>query len=255
MWSWESLAETEILDLIEAQENPTIATYSKTGEVHLRVTARALDEKEAKKLVKPMVKELKKRFGSHIYATDEATTLEESIVELLREKNLTLTTAESCTGGMLAARLTNVSGVSEVFKQGFVTYSNRAKRKLLDVKKNTLKLYGAVSEKTAKEMAKNGAFVTGSDICVSITGLAGPNGGTQEKPVGLVYIACAYQNEIRVKEFHFRGNRQKIRELSVVNALTLLRSCILEKKHLKNKVKSFQFGEICLEAFLYLCFI
>ena len=226
----ESLAETEILDLIEAQENPTIATYAKTGEVHLRVTARALDEKEAKKLVKPMVKELKKRFGSHIYATDEATTLEESIVELLREKNLTLTTAESCTGGMLAARLTNVSGVSEVFKQGFVTYSNRAKRKLLDVKKNTLKLYGAVSEKTAKEMAKNGAFVTGSDICVSITGLAGPNGGTQEKPVGLVYIACAYQNEIRVKEFHFRGNRQKIRELSVVNALTLLRSCILEKE-------------------------
>ena len=143
----ESLVETEILDLIEAQENPTIATYAKTGEVHLRVTARASDEKEARKLVKPMLKELKKRFGSHIYATDEAMTLEESIVALLKEKNLTLTTAESCTGGMLSARLTNVSGVSEVFKQGFVAYSNRAKRKLLDVKKNTLKTYGAVSEK------------------------------------------------------------------------------------------------------------
>ena len=144
----------------------------------------------------------------------------------LKEKNLTLTTAESCTGGMLSARLTNVSGVSEVFKQGFVTYSNRAKRKLLDVKKNTLKTYGAVSEKTAKEMAKNGAFITGSDICVSITGLAGPDRG----PVGLVYIACAYQNELRIREFHFKGNRQKIRELSTVNALTLLRSCILEKE-------------------------
>ena len=83
---------------------------------------------------------------------------------------------------MLSARLTNVSGVSEVFKQGFVTYSNRAKRKLLDVKKNTLKTYGAVSEKTAKEMAKNGAFITGSDICVSITGLAGPDGGTETTP-------------------------------------------------------------------------
>ena len=226
----ESLVETEILDLIEAQENPTIATYAKTGEVHLRVTARASDEKEARKLVKPMLKELKKRFGSHIYATNEATTLEESIVALLKEKNLTLTTAESCTGGMLSARLTNVSGVSEVFKQGFVAYSNRAKRKLLDVKKNTLKTYGAVSEKTAKEMAKNGAFITGSDICVSITGLAGPDGGTETTPVGLVYIACAYQNELRIREFHFKGNRQKIRELSTVNALTLLRSCILEKE-------------------------
>ena len=226
----ESLVETEILDLIEAQENPTIATYAKTGEVHLRVTARASDEKEARKLVKPMLKELKKRFGSHIYATDEAMTLEESIVALLKEKNLTLTTAESCTGGMLSARLTNVSGVSEVFKQGFVAYSNRAKRKLLDVKKNTLKTYGAVSEKTAKEMAKNGAFITGSDICVSITGLAGPDGGTETTPVGLVYIACAYQNELRIREFHFKGNRQKIRELSTVNALTLLRSCILEKE-------------------------
>lgn len=226
----ESLVETEILDLIETQENPTIATYAKTGEVHLRVTARAADEKEAKKLIKPMVKELKKRFGSHIYAMDEEVTLEESIVELLKAQNLTLTTAESCTGGMLAARLTNVSGVSEVFKQGFVTYSNRAKRKLLDVKKNTLKTYGAVSEKTAKEMAKNGAFITGSDICVSVTGLAGPGGGTEEKPVGLVYIACAYQNEVRVKEFHFKGNRNKIRELSTVNALTLLRNCILSAK-------------------------
>ena len=226
----ESLVETEILDLIETQENPTIATYAKTGEVHLRVTARAADEKEAKKLIKPMVKELKKRFGSHIYAMDEEVTLEESIVELLKAQNLTLTTVESCTGGMLAARLTNVSGVSEVFKQGFVTYSNRAKRKLLDVKKNTLKTYGAVSEKTAKEMAKNGAFITGSDICVSVTGLAGPGGGTEEKPVGLVYIACAYQNEVRVKEFHFKGNRNKIRELSTVNALTLLRNCILSAK-------------------------
>jgi nicotinamide-nucleotide amidase len=226
----ESLVETEILDLIETQENPTIATYAKTGEVHLRVTARAADEKEAKKLIKPMVKELKKRFGSHIYAMDEEVTLEESIVELLKAQNLTLTTAESCTGGMLAARLTNVSGVSEVFKQGFVTYSNRAKRKLLDVKKNTLKTYGAVSEKTAKEMAKNGAFITGSDICVSVIGLAGPGGGTEEKPVGLVYIACAYQNEVRVKEFHFKGNRNKIRELSTVNALTLLRNCILSAK-------------------------
>lgn len=223
----ESFVETQIVDLIEAQTNPTIATYAKTGEVHLRVTAKASNEKEAKKLVKPMVKELRNRFGDHIYAVDENVSLEETIIRLLKEKGLTLTTAESCTGGLLAARLTNVPGVSEVFKQGLVTYSNRAKRRLLDVKKNTLKIYGAVSEKTAKEMAKNGAFVTGSDVCVSITGLAGPDGGTAEKPVGLVYIACCYNNVIAVKEFHFKGQRQKIRELATVNALTLLRECIM----------------------------
>ncbi|MDO5422895.1 MAG: competence/damage-inducible protein A [Eubacteriales bacterium] len=226
----ESYVETQIADLIEKQSNPTIATYAKTGEVHLRVTAKASDEKEAKKLIKPMVKELKNRFGNNIYTTDEAVSLEETIVNLLKEKQLTLTTAESCTGGMLAARLTNVPGVSEVYKQGFVTYSNRAKRKLLDVKKNTLKDYGAVSDKTAKEMAKNGAFITGTDVCVSITGIAGPDGGTPEKPVGLVYIACCYNNRITVNEYHFKGGRAKIRENAVVRALTLLRETILEDK-------------------------
>lgn len=226
----ESYVETQIKDLIENQSNPTIAPYAKTGEVHLRITAKAADEKEAKKLIKPVVKELKNRFGNHIYTTDENKTLEEAIVDLLLEKQLTLTTAESCTGGMLAARLTNVPGVSEVFKQGLVTYSNRAKRKLLDVKKNTLKDYGAVSDKTAKEMAKNGAFMTGSDICISITGIAGPDGGTEEKPVGLVYMACSYNNKVTVKEFHFKGERSKVRESSVVNALTMLRECILSEK-------------------------
>ena len=224
----ESYVETQIADLIENQSNPTIATYAKTGEVHLRVTAKAADEKEAKKLIKPMVKELKNRFGNSIYTTDENVTLEETVVNLLKEKELTLTTAESCTGGMLGARLTNVPGVSDVYKQGFITYSNRSKRKMLDVKKNTLKDYGAVSDKTAKEMAKNGAFITGSDVCVSVTGIAGPGGGTPEKPVGLVYIACCYHDNITVNEYHFKGEREKVRENTVVRALTLLRECILE---------------------------
>ena len=224
----ESYVETQIADLIENQSNPTIATYAKTGEVHLRVTAKAADEKEAKKLIKPMVKELKNRFGNSIYTTDENVTLEETVVNLLKEKELTLTTAESCTGGMLGARLTNVPGVSDVYKQGFITYSNRSKRKMLDVKKNTLKDYGAVSDKTAKEMAKYGAFITGSDACVSITGIAGPGGGPPAKPVGLVYIACCYHDNITVNEYHFKGEREKVRENTVVRALTLLRECILE---------------------------
>lgn len=222
----EGEAETKIRDLIDAQSNPTIATYAKPGEVHLRVTARAADEKEAKKLVKPIVKELKERFGTSVYTTDEKITLEQAVLELLRERELTMTTAESLTGGMLAAKLTSVPGASDVFRQGLVTYCNRAKRKLLDVKKSTLKEYGAVSDKTAKEMAKNGVFVTGADVCVSLTGLAGP--GTEEnKPVGLVYIACCYHNKVTVKEFHFNGERARIRENAAVNALTLLRQCIL----------------------------
>lgn len=226
----ESFVEDEIRDLIDKQTNPTIATYAKIGQVDLRVTAKAASEKEAAKLAKPMLKELVKRFGDHIFTMDEHKSLEEIIVHFLKERSLTLTTAESCTGGMIAARITDVPGASEVFKQGLVTYSNRAKRKLLDVKKTTLKEYGAVSEKTAKEMAKNGAFITGSDVCVSVTGIAGPTGGTEEKPVGLVYIGCCYNNRTVVKEFHFKGERQKIREQATANALILLRECILADK-------------------------
>ena len=128
----------------------------------------------------------------------------------------------------MAGRLVNVPGASEVFKEGFVTYSNKAKRKHLDVNKNTLKKYGAVSRETAKEMAIGGALATGSDLCVAITGLAGPDGGTEEKPVGLVYIAVAVKDNMKVQEYRFSGNRAKIRESAVVAALTQLRMSILE---------------------------
>lgn len=115
-------------------------------------------------------------------------TLAEEVVELLKVDELTVTTAESCTGGLVAARLVDVPGVSEVFKQGFITYSNKAKRKLLNVKKTTLKEFGAVSEKTAREMAKGAILASGADAAIATTGIAGPDGGTEEKPVGLVYI-------------------------------------------------------------------
>lgn len=224
----ESKVETDISDLIAAQTNPTIATYAKTAEVHIRVTAKASSEKEAKQLIKPVVRELKLRFGKNIYTTDENKTLEEAVVELLRAQHLRLTTVESCTGGALSARIVNVPGASDVLKQGFVTYSNSAKKKFIMVKKSTLKTHGAVSSKCAKEMAKGGNFTTGSDVAVSVTGIAGPDGGTPEKPVGTVFIACCLKGETKVREFHFNGNRSKIREQSVVNALILLRDCILE---------------------------
>lgn len=224
----ESKVETMIVDLIDAQINPTIATYAKTGEVHIRVTAKAETEKEAKRLIKPMIKELKKRFGNDIYSTDEDITLEKAVVDLLLEKELSVTCAESCTGGMLSARLINVPGVSEVYKCGFVTYANKAKRKILGVEKDTLQKYGAVSARTAEEMVKGAAENFKADVAVAITGIAGPDGGTKEKPVGLVYIACNVKGKITVQEYHFIGNRMKIRESSVMAALTLMRRCVLE---------------------------
>lgn len=225
----ESTAETMIQDLISEQSNPTVAPYAKIGEVHIRVTAKAKDEEEAKNLIKPVVKELKARFGKNVYSTNENETLEETVVKLLEKNDLTVTTAESCTGGLFAARLVNVAGVSEVFREGFITYSNKAKRKLLGVQKSTLKKYGAVSEKTVKEMAKGAVFATDSDVCIAISGVAGPDGGTEEKPVGLVYIACYIKDKVTVREFYFKGERSKVREQSVVKALTLLRECIMDE--------------------------
>lgn len=224
----ESAVETKVKDLIDSQTNPTIATYAKTGEVHIRVTASAEDTKKAAKLIKPVVKELKTRFGHDVYTTDENVTLEKSVVDLLVANDLTVSCAESCTGGMLSARLINVPGVSEVYKSGFITYSNKSKRNLLGVKKSTIEKHGAVSSHTAKEMAKGLATVTKADVAVAITGIAGPDGGTKEKPVGLVYIACNVKGNVTVQECHFKGNRTKIREASVSAALKLMRTCVLE---------------------------
>lgn len=224
----ESSVEKMIEDIIDNQSNPTIATYAKTGEVQIRVTVSASDEQEAKKLVKPVIKLLKERLGDHIYSTDENTSLEKAVVDILMANDLTIATAESCTGGLLAGRLTNVPGVSENFKTGVITYSNKSKRKLLGVKKPTLDKYTAISEQVAAEMARGIHNLTKADVTVATTGLAGPDGGTETQPVGLVYISCFVCGRITTKEYHFSGNRAKIREAAVAAALSLLRTCILE---------------------------
>jgi nicotinamide-nucleotide amidase len=224
----ESQVAEEINDLIQNQSNPTIAPYAKTGEVHLRITAKGENEKECRKRIKPLVRELKNRFGKNIFATDESKTLEEAIVDMLKDQGRTLALAESCTGGMISARIVNVAGASEVFNQGFVTYTNRAKRKSLGVKKATLKKEGAVSAKCAREMARGGRFFSKADICLSITGLAGPDGGTKEIPVGTVFMGCCYNEEIVTREYHFTGNRNRIREQATAHALAFLRECIME---------------------------
>ncbi|MBQ8247626.1 MAG: competence/damage-inducible protein A [Lachnospiraceae bacterium] len=224
----ESKVADMIQDMLNQQSNPTIAPYAKTGEVHLRVTAKAADEKSANKLIKPVVKQLKTKLAEYIYTTDEKIALENAVVDLLVANKLTVSTVESCTGGMVAARLINVPGVSDVFKMGHITYSNKAKKKILGVKKRTLEKHTAVSAEVAKEMVKGVEMVSKADVCVSVTGLAGPDGGSAKKPVGLVYIACSVKGNVTVQEYHFNGNREKIRENATAAALTLMRKCVLE---------------------------
>ncbi len=224
----ESAVDEKIRDLTEKGENPTVAPYAKTGEVHVRITAKAETEKEANKLIKPVVREMKNRFGDFIYTTDDETTLEKAVVELLLANHLTVSTVESCTGGLVAGRLINVPGVSEVLKLSYVTYSNKAKRKLLGIKKGILQKYTAVSPQVCEEMLKGASLINKADVVVSVTGLAGPDGGTEDTPVGTVYIGCSVKGKITVQKYIFSGNRAKIRENAVAYALILLRRCVLE---------------------------
>lgn len=152
----------------------------------------------------------------------EGTEIENQVVERLSQMGLQVTTAESCTGGLIAGRLVNVSGASKVFGRGFVTYANEAKEEELGVKHSTLEKHGAVSKQTVKQMAKGAALHGKADIAIAVTGLAGPEGGTPEKPVGLVYIGIYYDETVYWQECHFSGTREEIRELTVVNSLQFL---------------------------------
>ena len=151
------------------------------------------------------------------------SVLAEEVVKMLKAAKMTVTTVESCTGGLLSGTLVDVAGVSDVFNQAFVTYANEAKHSLVGVKKETLDSYGAVSEETAREMAEGGAKAAKADACLSVTGIAGPDGGTAEKPVGLVYIGCHVNGNIVVERNVFSGTRREVREQSVLAALKLLK--------------------------------
>ena len=153
-------------------------------------------------------------------------SLEEEAVHALKKKGYDITTAESCTGGMIASTLINVSGISEIYKEGYITYSNEAKERLLGVLHETLMNYGAVSEQTAKEMAEGAAKAAGADAAVSVTGIAGPDGGTIEKPVGLVYMGCFCKGRICVEKHIFDGDRARVRAQSVQAALELLKTML-----------------------------
>ena len=151
------------------------------------------------------------------------TVLAEEVVKMLKAAKMTVTTVESCTGGLLSGTLVDVAGVSDVFNQAFVTYANEAKHSLVGVNQETLDSYGAVSEETAREMAEGGAKAAKADACLSVTGIAGPGGGTAEKPVGLVYIGCHVNGSTVVERNIFSGTRREVREQSVLAALKLLK--------------------------------
>lgn len=217
----------KISDIIENQTNPTVAPYAKETEVTLRITASAESEDEAKKLTDNMEDTIRNKVGKYIYGIDE-TTMETEVAKLLIKKKLTISCAESCTGGLLAGTLINYPGVSDVFMEGAVTYSNEAKMKRLCVKKETLDKFGAVSKETAIEMAEGIAKTSGTNIGVSTTGIAGPTGGTQDKKVGLVYSALYINGKTKVYEMNFAGDRQKVRMRAVVQVLNNLREELIK---------------------------
>lgn len=218
----ESKVENDILDIIDSQTNPTIATYAKGYECTLRITAKAKSVEEAKELIKPMSDEMKRRFGQSLYATGE-TSIEEVVAKMLVENNLKIAVAESCTGGMVSASLINYPGISSVFMEGCVTYSNEAKMKSLGVKKETLDVYGVVSDKCAKEMASGVAARYNTNVGIATTGIAGPGGGTDEKPVGLVYFGIYINGKVITKKYVFNGDRQGVRERATRTILNDLR--------------------------------
>lgn len=223
----ESMAAEKLKEFIENGVNPTVAPYAKEEDVIFRITAKAEREEEALKLIEPVKNKVKEILGEDVYGEGEDTTIERVVGDLLIKNKLKISTAESCTGGMIASRLVSISGISDAFLEGAVTYSNEAKVRTLNVKEETLKKYGAVSEETAREMAEGMAKRTGSDIAVVTTGIAGPGGGTEEKPVGLVYIGLYYKGEVFVYKNVFNGNRQEVRTKATVRALDIVRRKIM----------------------------
>ena len=215
----ESKMETVLLPLIDGQTDPTIATYAKEGECSLRIASKRPTKEEAEAAVEDMTARVMDIIGEYVYSTDNEE-LADVVANMLLDKNITISCAESCTGGLFAGTLINTDGISKVFERGIVTYSNEAKIKELGVKAETLDTFGAVSPETAAEMAEGIRAKTGTDMAVSVTGIAGPGGGSADKPVGLVYIGIAYDGKTDVVKAQMRNvTRNWNRNYAVLNML------------------------------------
>ena len=221
----ESVAEEKTADLMAAA-NPSVAPYAKPAEVHLRVTAKAASAEEAEALIAPVADEIKVRLGSVVYGEDDQT-LEEVVVRLLEAQSKTVATAESCTGGWLAQRITAISGSSSVFHTGVVTYANESKMGLLGIPRALIGALGAVSPEVAQAMAERVRDLGQADFGIGVTGIAGPGGGSDEKPVGLVYIAVAGPGGTELTKNIFPGQRADVRWRSTQTALDMLRKQLI----------------------------
>jgi nicotinamide-nucleotide amidase len=226
----ESTLENMLKEIFRNQTNPTIAPYAKEGEVHLRITAKKDDAKEADRLIAEMEQKVKSILGENIYGYDEES-LEEVVLKLLQEKRMTLSLAESCSGGLIANRLTDIPGASASLMGGIVSYSNKAKIDNLVVKEDTNNKKGALSRQTEEEMNKATKKINETDIGVSVTGIAGPEGGSEQKPVGLCYIGIAIGDTVKVHKMNFNGNRKRIKWNTSSKALDLLRRELLVLKN------------------------
>jgi len=209
-----------VRDILSIGPDTTVGIYAHLGQVELKITSKAKNEKEADREIEKIEKKIRKRLGKSIYGTDN-DTLESVVGKNLSKKKKTLSVAESCTGGLIGNRITNVSGSSKYFKMGLVVYSNKAKTDLLDISPQKIKKYGAVSKEVALLMAQNIKKSSGTSIALGVTGIAGPKGGTKTKPVGLVHIALVTDNKKIAKKFKFTGNREEIKHLTATHALAL----------------------------------
>lgn len=228
----ESAVEEKLRYMMEELENPTVAPYAGNGECRVRVSARAKDEATASEMCDRQIEQIRKtEVGEFIYGID-VDSMENALVMHLREREMTLACAESCTGGLIAKRITDLAGCSDVFLGGCVTYANEAKEKLIGVKHETLEAFGAVSEQTAREMARGVRLALGADVGIATTGIAGPGGGTPEKPVGTVYIAVSTEEGEKVKLLNLspKRSREFIRICAATNAMSLaLKFCTFDK--------------------------
>ncbi len=218
----ESQAETSLLSIINGQNDPTVATYAKEGETAIRIASKRDTLEEAVAATEEMIIKMKALIGQYIYST-ENEELVEVVAKKLLKNNITISSAESCTGGLFAGKITEIPGISAVFDRGLVTYSNKAKIEELGVKETTINTHGAVSKETALEMAEGLYRVSGSKLCISVTGVAGPDGGTDEKPVGLVHFGIMYNGKLTHKEIRTRNvNRIWNRNYTVLAMLDFI---------------------------------
>lgn len=226
----ESVVDEKVSDLL-VQKNPTVGIYAKEGEVRLRVTAKAENKKMCEDMVDLVVDLIKNRIGKYIYGID-VLNMQNALVKTFIEKNKTLAVAESCTGGLISSKIVEISGSSKIFKLGAVCYSNEAKQKILGVKKSSLDRFGAVSSVVAKEMAFGVRNVCCADFGVSTTGIAGPQGGSKEKPVGLVYIGISTKKETKAYKLLLshgeRDERNKIRIRAALFAMDKIKREVLK---------------------------